>query len=159
MLNAEKLVRKGWSGKAGLYASVIPNKHSKDIIVAIADVLETECNREQLHCAIIHSPYDVPKEKSVYPKTKTFRAMMKDIKLFGKNQNSLVIILESNDLMVEHERLKALGARHSREFYLPHITIQTNKPFNAYYLDNVADTINGREILLNDYSWDDVSDD
>lgn len=159
MLFTEKLVRKGWSGRSGLYVSVKPNERSKDVILAVADVLETKCDHEQLHCTIIHSPYDVPKERSVQPKTKIFRATVKDIKLFGKNEDSLVITLESQDLVTEHERLKALGARHSREFYFPHITIQTGKPFNPYYLDNVADAISGREILLNDYSWDDVSDD
>ena len=81
---------------------------------------------------------------------------MKDIKIFGEKMNSLVITLESEDLMAEHERLKALGARHYREFYLPHITIQTGEPFDEYYLDHVVDAINGREIMLSDYSWDDI---
>jgi len=152
----EKLVRNGWTGNSGLYVSVIPNKRSKDIIKVVADVLETECDYDNLHCTIIHSPYDTPAEKSVQPKTKPFRAKMRDIKIMGKNEDALVITLESEDLVAEHERLKALGAKHSWEYYLPHITIQTGKPFDDYYLSNVVDTINGREIVLNNYSWDDV---
>jgi len=155
----EKLVRNGWSGNSGLYVSVVPNKRSKDIIKAVADVLETECDYDDLHCTLMYSPYDVPSEKATYPKTKTFRAKMKDIKLYGKNEDALVITLESEDLMAEHERLKALGAKHSWEFYAPHITIQTGKPFDDYYLENVASTINGREIVLNGYSWDDIVED
>lgn len=159
MQMTKNLVRNGWTGNSGLYVSVVPNKHSKDIIKVIADVLATECNIDELHCTIMHSPYVSPSEKSVHPKTKIFRAKMKDIKLLGKEEDVLAIILESEDLSSEHERLKALGAKHYREFYLPHITIQAGNPFDNYYLDHVADAINGREIVLNNYSWDDIRED
>lgn len=155
----EKLVRNGWTGKSGLYVSVVPNKRSKDIIKAVADALGTECDYDDLHCTVMYSKYDSPKEKSTFPKTKTFRAVMKDIRLFGKNEDSLVITLESADLVAEHERLKKLGAKHSWEFYLPHVTIQTGKPWDDYYLENVIDSINGRELVFNGYSWDDVVED
>ena len=154
----EKLIRNGWTGKSGLYVSVVPNKRSKDIIMAVADVLGTECDYDDLHCTVMYSKYDSPAEKS-YPKTKTFRARMKDIQLYGKNEDSLVITLESADLQAEHERLKKLGAKHSWEFYSPHVTIQTGKPWDDYYLENVIDSINGRELVFNGYSWDDVVED
>ena len=38
----ERLIRNGWTGKSGLYVSVIPDNHSKDIIKAVASILETE---------------------------------------------------------------------------------------------------------------------
>lgn len=155
----EKLVRNGWSGQSGLYVSVVPNKRSKDIIKAVADVLGTECDYDDLHCTLMFSKYDSPKEKATFPKTKTFRATMKDIQLYGKNEDSLVITLESADLQAEHERLKGLGANHSWNFYSPHVTIQTGKPWDNYYLENVRDSINGRELIFNGYSWDDISED
>lgn len=154
----EKVVRNGWSGKSGLYVSVVPDKRSKDIIKAVADVLGTECDYDDLHCTVMYSKYDSPTEKS-YPKTKTFRAIMKDIQLYGKNQDSLVITLESPDLQAEHERLKRLGARHSWHFYSPHVTIQTGKPWDDYYLESVIDSINGRELVFSGYRWDDIVED
>lgn len=155
----EKLIRNEWTGRSGLYVSVVPNKRSKDIIKAVANVLGTECNLDDLHCTLMHSPYDSPKEKSTLPKTKNFRAIMRDIRLFGKNEDSLVITLESDDLQAEHERLKRLGARHSWNFYLPHVTIQTGKPWDDFYLENVKDSIRGRELIFNGYNWADISED
>lgn len=152
------LARNGWTGNSGLYVSVVPDKRSKEIIKVVASVLNTECNLDELHCTIMHSPYDSPFEKSVHPKTKIFRAKMKDILILGENKEALAISLESKDLVSEHQRLKDLGARHSWEFYLPHITIQEGKPFDGYYLEHVADAINGREIVLSGYSWNDIQE-
>jgi hypothetical protein len=157
----EKLIKNGYSGNAGLYVSVIPNKRSKNIIKAVADVLGMDCNVDELHCTLMYSKYDAPKTKDVFPKTKTFRAIMQDIKVYGKDKDALVITMESDDLSKEHERLKSLGAVHSWEFFQPHVTIQTfqaDKPFDDFYLDNVIDSINGREIIFNGYSWDDLAD-
>lgn len=152
----EKLVSKGWTGESGLFVSVMPDKRSKKIIKAIADVLEAECNTEDLYCTIMYSRYDTPKELSLLPKTKKFLAYIKNIETLGKNDESLVITLESDDLQKEHARLKQLGAIHHWNFYLPYVTIQTNKPWDDYYLDNVRDSIVGRELIFKNYSWDDI---
>ena len=83
---------------------------------------------------------------------------MSDIKLYGENQDALVITLVSPELSEEHERLKELGAIHSWMYYSPHVTIQVGKPWDDYHLENVIQAINGRELTFENYSWDDISE-
>lgn len=154
----EKLVRKGWSGNHGLYVSVIPDKRSKDILEAVARALGVECDFEDLHCTLVYSQFDAPKELSVWKKNKKFKAKMQDIKLYGKNSDHLVVTLDSPELKAEHDRLIGLGAKHSWEYYSPHVTLCKVENFDDFYLQNVADAINGRELTFEDYSWDDLDD-
>jgi hypothetical protein len=149
------IIKEEYSGTKGLYVSVTPDEKTKEIIKAVASVLDTPC-QEDLHCTLMYSREKALRTDLYVYRPTSFNAAMSEIHLLGPNKDVLVILLESEELQKEFNRLTSLGAEYTYPTYLPHITINHGQPYDDYYLESVETMIKGKKITLGDYRWYDL---
>lgn len=112
--------------KNGNYYGAKPLEGSKTIdnVVDICKKLKLKSpiDPDKIHVTLMYSP-DIG-NPAVYPSSNlVYKAKAKEFKLFGEEENCLVICLESPDLVSRHRELQARGFIHTFNEYEPHITL------------------------------------
>ena len=133
-----------FTGKGGLYAAVEPIPESKKAIQKMCGrcfnawyerVYDQDLEIESdLHCTIMYSPKKVPnnlEDASWFLPTDTHEATASKFRWWEGHDKKgyLVLELESEGLVAEHNRLQDSGCEPTFEEYIPHITIKKGLSF------------------------------
>lgn len=109
----------------GLYSAVEPDKQS-------LDTLNKFCNRnfgmnapDDIHCTVMYSTKNIPENIAKQYSKEVYTASPDHFEFWEGHDKTgyLVLKLTSDDLSMEHSRLKCAGCKPTFDNYSPHITI------------------------------------
>jgi len=108
--------------KKGVYIATDLTKESQNLIKQYQkDNLNGDLN-DELHCTLIYS--QKPQQDLIQPKKYTYKAKAIGFSLFGPDKDTLVINLESEDMVKRNNELsKEYGFISDYDEYRPHITL------------------------------------
>lgn len=109
-----------YDGSNGFYAAVSPLPNTLAFIMALIERLHLG---EKIYPSMVHLTQMYSKARcraNVNPAV--FKCRAKEI-VYWKDSKSLVLLVESDQLQKEHQRLTQHGARHSFPDYCPHISL------------------------------------
>lgn len=102
-----------------------PDEKSSQMIKAICSAIVSPEELDNLHVTVAFDNRNP--DNDIPLSTDTFRAFITGVELFGPDDNILVLLLESEDLQMEHARIHANPAVNFDHIpYRPHITIAKN---------------------------------
>ena len=125
----------------GGYWQVKPDSDSEEILLKLAAVLGIDLDSEDvpdLHCTLAYDKRN-PEVQARPDEDAEFFAVVKSATIFGGDDKVLVLLLESEDLCKEHDRIHACGAAHF-DFspYQPHVSLLYNaKDSQVEYLNEI----------------------
>lgn len=122
-----------YSGKSGIYVSVVPVYGMRRLLDAITPLLPeaVTLDLDEAHCTIIysrfHQPHSLIAEDFANRGDRQFNANVVELKQWPGHDNAgyLVAALYSDDLQARHRHWLSAGAVHSFDDYLPHVTLAT----------------------------------
>lgn len=108
----------------GGYWAVLPDSESNQILLRIASCVTDICDLHDLHVTLGYDDTNPVVSAQPTPDVE-FSACITRAELFGDNSDILVLLLDSQDLVTEHQRIHACGAaKFDFNPYNPHVTIK-----------------------------------
>ena len=122
-VSAVEIINEGFSGENGLYSAVTPTEKSKIKLMDLCGDLSIKQDPENLHVTLMYSEAS-PASKPEIERVK-FKAIGKHVTTWTGHDNKTYVVLdmESPEFNAEHQRLTALGAKHSYDSYNPHCSL------------------------------------
>jgi len=138
--------------QGGLYVAVKPDQESIEKIFEWCESSGISMmDSSELHCTLAHSEtYDDVEINN----DSTYKATPLKLDLFGEDENTLVLVLDSDDLSDRHNFLHDnYNLKYDFETYIPHISITYNSNLSREDLDSLpsVDSI-GELVLQGEYS-------
>ena len=133
-LSKPELVLNPYTGTSGVYSACFPELQSKSTIGAICDKLGVGYYPDETHCTMMYSKEKTlsdPKYAECNP-AKPFWCLITHVEHWTGHDGKTYIVaaLSSPALIMEHARLRRLGAQHSFTPYKPHITLSSDVAVN-----------------------------
>ncbi len=125
----------------GGYWQVVPDSDSEEMLLKLAAAVGIDLDSEDvpdLHCTLAYDKRN-PEVKAEVNDEAEFFAIVKGATVFGDEKKVLVVLLESEDLQREHERIHACGAANfDFKPYQPHVSLYYGaKDSQADYLNEI----------------------
>jgi hypothetical protein len=119
-----------YSGQSGFYCFVEPDSKSLLAINSLVDCVGPFVDPElDIHCTIMYSPINCP--SSIELSNGPFTADVLSADLFGEENTTLVLTLESKDLQTRHDYWISKGCESTYELYRPHLTLAFNQDWQS----------------------------
>lgn len=109
----------------GGYWYCVPDEKSLSMLRGLASAVSEPDDMEGLHVTLA---YDNRNPLSSVPVNEegSWDARIVGTAMFGQDKDTLVLLLESDELQAEHKRIHSDGAKFDFTPYAPHITLVTN---------------------------------
>jgi hypothetical protein len=127
-----------YTGQSGLYSSRLPDEESTTTLLALVAELGLPFNQaDELHVTVIYSPEKTVEQERVMRNVHqiSVSAQIIGFEVFGKDNDTVVALLRSEQLVLDHLKWKALGAEPTWPDYRPHLSLYVGDSIDRKSLD------------------------
>lgn len=129
-LSKPELVLNPYTGKSGVYSACFPDLEAGASIKSLCEQMGLKYYPDETHCTLMYSKEAALTEpsSSECDSTRPFWCLVTHVEHWKGHDGKTYIVagISSPAMILEHARLRRLGARHSFTPYKPHITLSSD---------------------------------